>query len=108
MSDKQHELKTWPPYFQDVLEGRKTFELRKDDRGFREGDVLWLREWVPGRPGFTGRSIRKVVTYVIAADDELLPSEITGLMAGFVILGLAPVPFRCAGVYGDRDPWEAP
>ncbi len=97
-----HELKTIPPFFQDVLEGRKTFELRKDDRGFREGDELWLREWVTGR-GFTGRSIRKRIVYMVG-HDEVLSSSITGLLDGHVILGLAAVAWRSAGVYGDPAP----
>ena len=97
-----HELQTIPPFFQDVLEGRKTFELRKDDRGFSEGDELWLREWVTGR-GFTGRSIRKRIVYMIG-HDEVLPPSITGLVDGHVILGLAPVAWRSAGVYGDDAP----
>jgi len=30
-----HELKTMTEYFAAILDGRKTFELRKDDRGFK-------------------------------------------------------------------------
>jgi len=42
-----HRLKTVDPYFTDVAVGRKTFEVRKNDRGFRVGDVLVLEEWHP-------------------------------------------------------------
>lgn len=41
----QHELKTWPGYFEDVISGRKTFEVRVFDRPYRFGDTLKLREW---------------------------------------------------------------
>jgi hypothetical protein len=44
---KLHELKTWPKYFQPILENKKTFELREDDRNFAVGDVLTLKEWTP-------------------------------------------------------------
>lgn len=42
-----HELKTWPRFFEAIKTGRKTFEVRKDDRGFMPGHTLKLREWVP-------------------------------------------------------------
>jgi|CXWL01.1.fsa_nt_gi hypothetical protein len=37
-----HELKTLPQYWDAVQRGEKTFEVRRDDRGFQKGDVLEL------------------------------------------------------------------
>jgi len=79
-----HELKTMPEYFAAVLDGRKTFELRKDDRGFKVGDELVLREWTLGS-GYTGNSTRCRVTY-IAKD---VPTF--GLTPGYAILGIEPL-----------------
>jgi hypothetical protein len=45
----RHELKCWPPYFERLLDGSKTFEVRKDDRGYQTGDWLVLREWDPAK-----------------------------------------------------------
>lgn len=39
-----HELKTDSEVFTATALGMKTFEVREDDRGFEEGDVLFLRE----------------------------------------------------------------
>jgi uncharacterized protein YqfB (UPF0267 family) len=61
---KVHELKTWPGFFNDVLTGDKTFEIRRDDRGFKVGDILTLREFEPSEDRFTGRSLSVVVTYI--------------------------------------------
>lgn len=87
MTPRSHELKTVQPFFDAVVDGSKTFELRmKDGRDYRVGDELWLREW-DGR-GFTGASIRKRVTYLLDGDEMLLPGY---LPEGVVVMGLAAV-----------------
>lgn len=64
-----HVLKTLPQYYERLADGTKTFEVRRDDRGFQTGDVLDLREHDPARckigrcvdeqcPAWTGRSLR--------------------------------------------------
>ena len=37
-----HELKTLPVYWDAVKRGEKTFEVRRDDRGFQKGDMVEL------------------------------------------------------------------
>lgn len=39
-----HQLKIKRSYFSDILYSRKTFEVRKNDRGFQTGDFLGLNE----------------------------------------------------------------
>lgn len=46
----RHELKTWPKPFASILSGFKKHEIRVNDRDFREGDELCLREWNPVTP----------------------------------------------------------
>jgi len=60
-----HELKTWPPYFQDILDGKKTFEIRKNDRDFKVGDTLRLMEWNPVTKSYTGRKVDVTVRYML-------------------------------------------
>lgn len=79
---RAHELKTWPEYFEAVDSGRKTFELRKNDRDFKVGDTLRLREYEPGPDRYTGRECTRVVTYVTDA------IALGAVRSGFVCLGL--------------------
>lgn len=81
----RHELKTINPYFTDVWEGIKTFELRKNDRGFKNGDKLLLREYDENK-GYSFREISATVSYVLLGG-------IYGLSEGFCILSLKSI--RC-------------
>jgi hypothetical protein len=71
-----HDLKTWLTPFAALLDGRKTFEIRKDDRGFGEGDCLHLREWDPEAGAYTGRWIYALVTYMVPGGSWGLPSDL--------------------------------
>ncbi|MEC2196342.1 DUF3850 domain-containing protein [Bacillus velezensis] len=71
----RHHLKILPEYFEALKDGRKTFEIRHDDRGFKEGDTLSLNEW---QDGYTGRSIEVDVTYVTDFEQK----------SGNVVLGI--------------------
>jgi len=106
MAPREHELKCWPEFFRALLSGAKTFELRRDDRGFRVWDVLWLREWrrlriVNGHDEgeYTGREMRRVVTYVLSG---------SGLATGFVCLGLGQPPSVDAVDPPAADPGKPP
>jgi len=56
--------KIWPEYFDAVSSGKKNFELRLNDFKIKEGDLLVLEEWDPKTKQYTGREIKKQVTYV--------------------------------------------
>lgn len=58
------EKKVWPKYFQEIIDGEKTFELRLNDFDIKEGDSLRLREFDPQSKKYTGREITKEVGYV--------------------------------------------
>ncbi len=60
-----HELKCWPGYFGAILDGTKTFEVRKNDRHFTTGDSLRLREWDPDTEVYSGRETTVDVAYIV-------------------------------------------
>ena len=83
-----HKLKTDPEVFQAIVDGRRTFEIRFNDRNFKVGDELVLLETIytleeqikNGKPLlFSGNELRKTVSYVLSS---------YGLQAGWVILGI--------------------
>ena len=58
------EKKIWPEYFQQILDDKKTFEVRLNDFDIGEGDILVLKEWDPKTKNYTGRELEKTVGYV--------------------------------------------
>ena len=88
-----HELKTWPKFFDMVAVGLKTFDLRKDDRGFQLGDTLVLKEYLPDAKKFTGNELRALVICILEHND--FPE---GLSAGYVVIG-----FEVLAKYMVRD-----
>ena len=75
-----HDLKVDAEFFPALLSGEKTFELRCDDRGYRAGDYLVLHEWTKGH-GYTGRELRKKVTYLLCGEPWLQPNYVAMALA---------------------------
>ena len=77
-----HSLKTEPKYFEAVASGKKTFELRKNDRDFRVGDYLALNEW---DGDYTGAAILAKITWAMN------PNEIMTCQGDYVILSIEQI-----------------
>ena len=72
-----HELKTLPIYYDAVVSGTKTFELRKNDRNFQAGDFLELI-----------RMESKTKTSILVFVSSILYGGIYGLDKDYVILSI--------------------
>lgn len=57
-----HELKINPEYFLEAFDGRKPFEIRKNDRDYQVGDTFFMIEYKSGAYG--SRYIKGIITYV--------------------------------------------
>jgi len=77
---RQHDLKILIPYFEEVIKGNKTFEVRKNDRDYQLGDILALKEFERGG-GHTGREVKAEVTYMMKGGQF-------GLQKGWAILSI--------------------
>lgn len=61
-----HSLKIEHAFFEAVLSGDKTFEIRNNqDRGFQKGDTFTLHELSTISSTTTGRTFEGLITYVI-------------------------------------------
>lgn len=75
-----HALKTTQPYFDEICKGNKRFELRKNDRGFKKGDTVILREWDEENKKYTERQLCLEIRYIL--------EDYPGLEKGYCILGV--------------------
>jgi len=73
-----HELKCWPEYFQPLQIGTKEFEVRHNDRDFKIGDSLRIREFNPLTNEYSGRELIKRITYIFVDIQGMLnlPTDI--------------------------------
>ena len=85
MEKQLHELKIYPKYFDAILNGSKTFEIRKNDRSFHVGDNIFLREW--DNIKYSGRTIFAEITYIL--NDIFI-----GLAEDYVALGIKVNDYR--------------
>lgn len=73
-----HYLKISPYYINEVIEGNKTFEVRKNDRNFQVGDVIILQEYHNSK--YLERKISAKITYIL--------DRFEGVPSGYVVLGI--------------------
>jgi len=74
-----HKLKTVQPFFRDIWEGVKTFDVRFNDRNFQVGDRILLVEY--GLNGYGDNAILCEVIYLFKG--------ILMLKEGYVVLGIS-------------------
>lgn len=75
-----HQLKIKEEYFEGLVSGKKTFEIRKNDRDFKVGDFLALNEF--NGLTTTGRTTLFKISYLFDNPDFL--------QSGYVVLGIIP------------------
>jgi len=77
-----HELKTFPDFFNAVISGKKTFEVRKADRDFRVGDMLALNEYDPEAKVYTRNSCLVYIDYILSNEEYT--------KSGYVVMSIKP------------------
>ncbi len=62
--------KILPRFFDDILNGKKNFEVRIADFDCKEGDTLILEEWDAETKKYTGRKIEKKIKYLLKTKEQ--------------------------------------
>lgn len=73
---KTHKLKCWPEYFEPVLKGLKTAELRINDRDFQVGDQILLQEYDFKNISYTKREILIEITHITNGINHLQENHV--------------------------------
>ena len=82
------EKKTWPDLFQDVLDGKKNFDLRLNDFDCEVGDILVFKEYDPNTKEYTGREVEKRIGYVLRTKDNEFWKKEEIEKYGYIVMGL--------------------
>ena len=85
------EKKCWPEYFEKILNGEKKFEIRLANYECNPEDIIILREWNPETKQYTGRTVRKRITYVARTKDFNFWSEKDIQQYGYQIMSLEEI-----------------
>lgn len=75
---ERHDLKIFRGFFEDVANGVKRFEIRRNDRGFVSHQEVILREWQPELQEHTGRYCIAEITCITDFEQK----------DGFVVFGI--------------------
>jgi ParB family chromosome partitioning protein len=70
-----YDLKIDPPMFAAVKAGAKTFEYRVNDRDYKEGDMITLREYDRGIGEYTGEFVTFTAGFILHGPHYGLPES---------------------------------
>lgn len=68
-----HQIKTWKPQFQDILDGKKPFDFRYNDRGYKVGDDIVHLEFDQDTQTKTGRECHATIVYLLGGGQFGIP-----------------------------------
>lgn len=85
--DIVHEVKSWPGFFHDIAHGKRTHELRLNDRDYRVNDYMLLRLWNPEIQDYSSLNQMVRITAITSAEHPCAVSD-NGLAPGYCILSI--------------------
>jgi hypothetical protein len=76
-----HVIKTWDECMMDIATHKKTFEVRKNDRGYDVGDILLMQGFDKEKKKYTSKSLEAEVTYILHGGQF-------GIQEGYCVMGI--------------------
>lgn len=86
--ERVHKLKTWPTYWDAIESGEKTFEVRRNDRGFQTGDIVELMRCDEDK---IGAWIQRHVVPLRFRIGWILQGGQFGIEPGYCVFSLSPL-----------------
>lgn len=82
-----HTIKTWDEYMMDIASGKKTFEVRKNDRNYEVEDKLILQGFDNTNKKYTGKWIIADVVYILHGGQF-------GIEEGYCVMGIKVINYN--------------
>lgn len=76
-----YEMRVFPENFKAIKEGKKKFEVVKNDKNYNVGEYIDLREFDIGK-GYTGEMLCLKIVYMMTSN------QVEGLKDGYCVLGI--------------------
>lgn len=76
-----HMVKSWSHLYDAIVSGAKSYDLRKNDRDYKVGDILHLKQYDNINGKFTGWQTTRRISYITSNDtpcavsSAVLPNE---------------------------------
>lgn len=83
-----HIVKSWSMFFEDILSGERTSDIRFNDRRYAVGDTMLLREFNPVNSTYTGREQMVLITYMQQNKSNPCAISRDALKDGFAVLSI--------------------
>lgn len=88
MTPVTHIVKSWSMFYNDILTGERTSDIRKNDRRYAVGDFLVLREFDPVNNEYTGREQLVEITYMQQNKSNPCAISNDALKDGYAVLSI--------------------
>jgi ASC-1-like (ASCH) protein len=80
--------KCWSEFFEAVRSGKKRFDVRLADFRCKPGDFLVLEEWNPKTRQYTGRELKRKISFVLKTNELGFWSQKEIQEKGLLVLSL--------------------